>query len=128
MILSMTAAFAGGVLLTGLWHAVREIPEGLVTSVLPASLSRPSPEGPVPPLPPGWAPYGGARPEPRGWPADTVLAVRGLAKQPPEVVRALLEVCDKLGVPADTVAAVIAHESGWNPAALYFRDKNDDGT
>lgn len=138
MILSMTAAFAGGALATGLWRSLRLLPQEAWTTLLPGALEpepeavpppgEPTPLVAPPPLPPGWAPFGGARPEVRGWPLDSVLAVRGLAKQPPEVLRALLEVCERLGVPVDTVAAVVAHESRWDPAALYFRDKNDDGS
>lgn len=130
MILSMTAAFAGGALATGLWQNRTRLPPELWAAVRPDSLDVPELPAPgaPPPLPPGWGPFGGARPEIRGWPEDSVLAVRGLQKQPPEVLRALLEVCEQLGVPVDTVATVVSHESGWNPAALYFKDKKDDGT
>jgi hypothetical protein len=131
MILSLAAAFSGAAVLTGLWYSVRGTSPGLWTFFAESGPGRALPEptpGTPPPLPPGWSAYGGARPEIRGWPNGSVLAVRGLAKQPPEVLRVLVEVCEQLGTPVDTVAAVLAHESGWNPTALYFRDKNDDGS
>ncbi|MEZ4298424.1 MAG: hypothetical protein R3B70_25965 [Polyangiaceae bacterium] len=121
MILALAATFTGAAMLTGVLLSLRRASSGA-----PAKLDVDT--GPPPPLPQGWAPYHGARPEPLGWPSSSVLAVRGLAKQPPEVREALFEVCETLGVPVDTLAAVIAHESGWNPKALYFRDKSDDGS
>ncbi|MBK8255688.1 MAG: hypothetical protein IPK82_23860 [Polyangiaceae bacterium] len=57
-----------------------------------------------------------------------MLAVYGLKNLPASVVRQVVATSQIVGVPVDTLAAVIAHESGWKPHALYFRDKNDDGT
>src|SRR5262245_56329368 len=109
---SLVAAFSGGALITATLRELVRAASGLLESVATSTLV------PAPSVPASWARYGGARPEVRGWPKDSVLAVRGLAKQSPDVIRTLLDVCEELGASVDTVAAVIAHESGWDPAAL----------
>jgi hypothetical protein len=43
--------------------------------------------------------------------------VPGLAKLSPEGRRLLLDLAEELGISVDSLATVIAHESGWNPAA-----------
>jgi len=68
-------------------------------------------------VPQDWLRFGGARPELRGAPANSVLAVPGLAKQPPAVRAALLNIAEQLQIPVDSLAAVISHESGWNDRA-----------
>lgn len=68
-------------------------------------------------LPPGWARWGGARPELRGAPRNSILDVRGLAEQAPIVRATLLDVAEQLGIPVDSLATVIAHESGWRADA-----------
>lgn len=69
------------------------------------------------PLPSEWMRFGGARPELRGAPANSILAVPGLAKQPSLVRAVLLDVAEQLQIPVDSLAVVIAHESGWNERA-----------
>lgn len=50
--------------------------------------------------------------------ARYLLAVRGLRERTTDAERQkLLAICDELNISADAVSAVIAHESGWNPAA-----------
>ncbi|MBK8254952.1 MAG: hypothetical protein IPK82_20130 [Polyangiaceae bacterium] len=120
--LSLALAFSGGAALTGLTiSALRQAAQLLTGEEL-------LPEGPPPPVPAEWLFYGGARPEVSGWPPKSVLAVFGLKNLPASVVRQVVATSQIVGVPVDTLAAVIAHESGWKPHALYFRDKNDDGT
>lgn len=68
-------------------------------------------------VPPDWMRFGGARPELRGAPANSILAVPGLGKQPPAVRAALLDIAEHLHIPVDSLAAVISHESGWNERA-----------
>ena len=48
----------------------------------------------------------------------TVPDVPGLAEQPTEVRRKLAEIADRRGWDVRGMAAAIAHESGWNPAAV----------
>ena len=72
------------------------------------------------PVSPEWLRFGGARPEVRGAPSNSVLAVPGLAKQPPAVRAALLDIAEQLHIPVDSLATVIAHESGWNARATAF--------
>jgi hypothetical protein len=69
------------------------------------------------PVSPEWLRFGGARPEVRGAPSNSILAVPGLAKQPPAVRAALLDIAEQLHIPVDSLATVIAHESGWNARA-----------
>jgi lysophospholipase L1-like esterase len=78
----------------------------------------PPPAGGGGPRPPEWWRYGGARPEIEGWPHRTILAVPGLAAQSPAVRLALLELAQDTGIPVDSLATMIGHESGWKPAAL----------
>ena len=73
--------------------------------------------GQVAPLPAGWERWGGARPELRGAPTNSVLAVPGLVGQPSEVIACLLDIAEELGIPVDSLATVIGHESGWDPKA-----------
>lgn len=47
----------------------------------------------------------------------TLPNVAGLAQQPTEVRRKLVEIAERRGWSADGMAAAIAHESGWNPEA-----------
>ncbi len=65
-----------------------------------------------------WLRWRPARPEPRGWPRNTVLAVPGLERLPAEARRLLLALAEELRVPVDSLAVVIAHESGGKPYAL----------
>jgi hypothetical protein len=69
------------------------------------------------PVPQDWLRFGGARPELRGAPANSILAVPGLGKQSPAVRAALLDIAEQLQIPVDSLATVIAHESGWNERA-----------
>lgn len=73
---------------------------------------------PVPPLPADWARWFGARPEPRGAPENTILAVSGLYKMPPAFRAGLLTLCAELGIPVDALAAVISSEAGFKPEAM----------
>jgi hypothetical protein len=75
--------------------------------------------GPAPgPVPPAWTRYHGARPEPRGAPTNTVLALGGSELFAAEDMDVLFEVCDTLGIPVDSLFTVIRHESHGNAAAL----------
>jgi hypothetical protein len=65
-----------------------------------------------------WQRWAGARPEPRGCPRDTILAVPGLDKHPPAVRAALLDVAEALAIPVDSLAILISHESGWKAEAF----------
>jgi hypothetical protein len=65
-----------------------------------------------------WTRWNGARPEIRGLPANTILAVPGLERHPPVVRATLLDVAEELGIPVDSLAVVIAHESGWKADAF----------
>ena len=70
-------------------------------------------------LPAAWQRYAGARPEPRGFPRDTILAVRGIERMTEAFRAGLLELCDDLAIPVDSLAAIMSCESGgFNPAAL----------
>ena len=86
------------------------------TATAPNSTSAPRVR-PLPPAPPapGWERWAGAHPEPRGFPENTILAVQGIDAVSPEARRALLDLCDELDMPVDSIAAVIASESGWKP-------------
>src|SRR5690606_2816527 len=44
-----------------------------------------------PSVPASWARWHGARPEPRGMPEDSILAVRGLEKMTPEFRRKIID-------------------------------------
>lgn len=69
------------------------------------------------PVPQEWQRFGGALPALRGAPANTILAVPGLAKQPPVVRAVLLDIAEQLQIPVDSLAAVISHESRWDERA-----------
>jgi len=68
-------------------------------------------------VPEAWKRWAGARPEVRGAPLNTILALPGLRKVSAPVRAALLETATALGVPVDALATVIELESGWNPSA-----------
>ncbi|MDI1451310.1 hypothetical protein [Polyangium sp. 6x1] len=70
------------------------------------------------PVPPEWARYGGARPELRGAPRNTILAVKGLEKMTPAFRARLLDLCEALGIPVDSMAAIMSSESGFDSKAL----------
>lgn len=71
----------------------------------------------VEPIPAAWARWNGAVPAVRGTPENTILAVPGLSAHRPAVRAALLDVAELLGIPVDSLAIVIAHESGWKADA-----------
>ncbi|WP_437679979.1 hypothetical protein [Sorangium sp. So ce131] len=73
---------------------------------------------PAPPLPPGWEGWAGARPEPGGWPQDTILALPGLERLTPSARAALVDLCAELRIPVDSMAVVISRESGFRADAL----------
>lgn len=75
-------------------------------------------DGPVPPLPADWARWNGARPEVRGAPMNTILNFHGLSTTDATFRAALLDVCDRLLIPVDSMTMVLSHESGLNPHAL----------
>jgi hypothetical protein len=84
-----------------------------------AAVSRaPLGQAPPAPLPPAWQRWAGARPEPRGAPANSILAVPGLASTTPALRAALLDLAEELGIPVDSLAVVISSESRFNPKAL----------
>lgn len=60
----------------------------------------------------------GARSEPRGRPLGTILAVPGLERLSSEARAALLELAGELGLPVDSLAVVISHESRGRSSAL----------
>lgn len=66
----------------------------------------------------GWARWHGAQPQHRGNPENSILAVPGLDAQPPIVRATLLDVADELGIPVDSLAVTIGHESGWKADAV----------
>lgn len=79
----------------------------------------------VGPPPAGWARYAGARPELRGAPRNSILAVPGLVRHPPAVRAALLDLAVQLQISVDAFAVLIEAESGWkedifNPAGPAF--------
>lgn len=78
-----------------------------------------APSGIVGPLPADWARWNGARPELRGAPADTILDYVGIEKTTPAFRKALLDAAEKLGVPVDSLALIMSHESGFNPRAKH---------
>lgn len=91
------------------------------TTVLPDGtvvLKAPKADGPIPPLLAGWERWHGARPELRGAPEDTILNFKGLSTTTPAFRAGFLDVCERLGIPVDSMAMVCSHESGFNPAAL----------
>lgn len=67
---------------------------------------------------PEWVRWAGARPELRGWPTDTILAVRGIGTTTPDFRRGLLDLAAELGIPVDSLATIISSESGFRPDAL----------
>jgi hypothetical protein len=71
----------------------------------------------IAPLPESWKRWGGARPEVRGSPVNTILAVPGLRKVSGAVRAALLETASALAIPVDSLALIIERESGWNEKA-----------
>jgi hypothetical protein len=74
--------------------------------------------GPTAPTSAAWTRYNGARPEPRGAPVNTLLALGGFERWSPEDLDAFFDLCDGLGIPCDSLATVIRHESHADPAAL----------
>lgn len=72
----------------------------------------------VPPLPAAWTRWNGARPELRGAPENTILALHGLDTTSPEFRAAFLDTAAQLGIPVDSIAVILSHESGFNPKAL----------
>lgn len=89
---------AGLTSLSGLWSSIA--PSGIVAA-----------------LPAEWTRWNGARPELRGAPTDTILDYVGIEKTTPAFRRALLDASEKLGVPVDSLALIMSHESGFNPKA-----------
>ncbi|AUX23362.1 uncharacterized protein SOCEGT47_038850 [Sorangium cellulosum] len=70
-------------------------------------------------LPASWQRWHGATPEPRGAPEGSILAVRGLEKMTPEFRAKIIDLCADLGIPVDSMCAIISNESaGFNPRAL----------
>lgn len=92
----------------------------------PPGAPRVRPLPPAPPAPAGWERWAGARPEPRGWPENTILAVPGIDRVSPEARRKLLDLCADLDMPVDSIAAVIASESGWKAWNAYGVQKDKD--
>lgn len=82
-----------------------------------------------PPVSGEWARWAavGARPEPRGWPEDTILAAPGVEALDAAGRKAALDVCGELGLPIDSLAAVIASESGWQSWAINGVQRDKDG-
>jgi len=92
-------------------------PGGEITKKLAA---RYAPGNDVPsPLSGEWLKYSGARPELRGAPANTILAVKGLEGLSAEARGLMLDIAEASGIPVDSLAAVMSSESGLNPAAAY---------
>jgi len=77
-----------------------------------------APAAAIAPVPAAWQRYNGARPEPRGAPPNTVLALGGHELFGPGDFDALFEVVEALGIPADSLWTVIHHESHGRAAAL----------
>lgn len=73
-----------------------------------------------------FAGYPGAMKAPTGIPKDTILACRGVAEADTATRRAMLDLCGETGYVVDSMAAVIACESGWKPWAVngLRTDKN----
>jgi hypothetical protein len=72
----------------------------------------------VPPGPAGWT-YGQARPEIGGAPDGSVLAFKHIQDAwAPADLAALFDVAAQLGIPVDSLAVVMEHESGCDPSAL----------
>lgn len=71
----------------------------------------------VGPLPADWARWNGARPELRGAPANTILDYAGIEKTSPAFRAALLDTAESLGIPVDSLALIMSHESGFDPKA-----------
>jgi len=84
------------------------------TSAAPRTLPLPA----QPATPAEWAQYAGARPELAGSPDGSILAIPGLAELGPAFRAGLVEVARRTSVPVDSLAIVLRHESGLNPAAL----------
>lgn len=73
---------------------------------------------PAGPLPAEWQRYRGARPELRGAPTNSILAVPGIEKTSPAFRARLLDLCSALGIPVDSLAVIMASESGFDAKAL----------
>lgn len=71
-----------------------------------------------------WAP---ARPEPRGLPTNTILAVPGVENLSEGARRMLLDLCDELGMPVDSLVSVMASESGLKPWIINGVQRDKDG-
>jgi hypothetical protein len=99
---------------------VGAITRGEAASVLAALYPAEFPPAPVQPspVPASWQRWHGARPEPRGAPENTILAVPGLAAMSPKFRSGLLDMCAEMGIPIDSLATVICSESRFNPKAL----------
>jgi peptidoglycan hydrolase-like protein with peptidoglycan-binding domain len=99
---------------------VGAITRGEAASVLAALYPAEFPPAPVQPspVPAGWQRWNGARPEPRGAPKNTILAVPGLDGVSPAFRSGLLDMCAEMGIPIDALATVICSESRFNPKAL----------
>jgi hypothetical protein len=96
------------------WQLRRKGSNGDKDATRKAPLGR-EPPGPVPA---GWDRWNGARPEPRGAPANSILAVPGLSSTTPAFRAELLALAEELGIPVDSLAVVISSESRFNPKAL----------
>ena len=79
-------------------------------------------------VPPAWARYGGARPELRGAPRNTILAVKGLEKMTPAFRARLLDLCEGLGIPVDSMAAIMSSESAPRRLARVIWSVYEHGT
>ncbi len=84
-------------------------------STRPEDLAKLLREQPWTPVPEAFAPFRGARPELRGRPSNTIIAAEGLAARPPVFRAALLALAEDVGIPVDSLALVMAHESKFNP-------------
>lgn len=93
----------------------------LPTDAIDLTIDGPPPPPPVivqAPLPAAWSRWNGARPELRGSPPDTILDLHGLDTTTPEFRLGLLDLAEKIGIPVDSIACILSHESGFNPQAL----------
>lgn len=98
------------------------------TDGAPSAAARPPASTPAPAVASGvWARWAPARPEPRGAPADTILAVPGIERLPDAAKRGLLDLCDELGMPVDSLAAVMASESGFCPWIINGVQRDGEG-
>lgn len=78
------------------------------------------------PAPAGWA-WAPARPEPRGNPPNTILSVPGMPRLSDAARRLLLDLCEELGMPVDSLAAVMASESGLRSWVINGVQADNDG-